>query len=121
MMNTEPTKPVPEKLDLMLYSDLKLVQDTRDQLQKDLQKTGWDGSLEYQPENALESLTELVASILKSYLERDSQRFFRLMYVLDLDEKKVMNLLEQPDSFRLLAHMTIMRECMKVILRKNFG
>jgi hypothetical protein len=120
-MDTEHLKPVPEKLELMLYSDLQLVQDTRDQLQKDLQKTGWESSLEYQPENALESLTELLASILKSYLDRDSQRFFRLMYVLDLDEKKVMNLLEQPDSFRLLAHMTIMRECMKVILRKNLG
>ena len=111
----------PESLEWMLFSDLQLLEDTKDQLQKDLRKTGFDGLLELQADNALESLTDIVALILKTYLDKDSQRFFRLMYVIDLDETKVCKILEQADSFRLLARMTIIRECLKVILRKTLS
>lgn len=117
----KPIQPNPEQLGLLLYSDLQLVEDTRIQLQKDLEKMGWDGKITYEPENALESLTELLSKILASYLEKDSQRFFRFMYILDLDEKKVVTMLKQENPFHQIAHMAIMRECMKVILRKNMG
>ncbi|MBX7180589.1 MAG: hypothetical protein K1X82_00625 [Bacteroidia bacterium] len=117
----KPIHPTPDQLGILLYSDLQLIEDTKNQLQKDLQKMGWDGQISYEPENALESLTELLAKILASYLEKDSQRFFRFMYILDLDEKKVLTILKQENPFHSIAHMAIMRECMKVILRKNMG
>ena len=108
-----------ERLNELLSSDELLISETALQLQRDLQKTGWEGSLDYRKAYAFEDLKIKLTQILESYFNHQTDRFFRLIYIIDLPETTVRQLLNSPDSFATLAQMVIFRECTKVLLRRS--
>ncbi len=108
-----------DKLSLMLQSDQALLLDTALQLEKDLRKTGWEGSVISATAIGFEELKRFLEPILKGYFDVETERFFRLIYIVDLPESKVKAILRNPEPFRDLTQMIISRECMKVILRRN--
>jgi hypothetical protein len=111
----------PENLGIILSSDHKLFQETNNQLQKDFLKVGWAERISLSQITDFETLQNTIAPLLGNHFDSDNERFFRLIYIIDLPESVVKNLLSQTDCFEKLARMIIFREATKVLLRRSYS
>ncbi|MCB0516010.1 MAG: hypothetical protein R2798_02695 [Chitinophagales bacterium] len=72
--------------------------------------------------DAFEALRQRVRSVVENMLEHDPQRFINMLYIMDISEKKVAEVLRAPkqendDVYLQLADVIIARELKKVETR----
>tara|TARA_B110000046_G_scaffold49092_1_gene54637 strand:- start:27771 stop:28130 length:360 start_codon:yes stop_codon:yes gene_type:complete len=94
------------------------------QIQKDFQL--YDEKIEFsgQQATAYDELFEQIKPIIFRMLELDSTRFFSLLYAIDVDERKVKELLfghEEKDVANEISHLILERELLKVVSRQIFS
>ena len=94
------------------------------QVQKDFQL--YDEKIEFsgQHETAYDELFEQIKPIIFRMLELDSTRFFSLLYAIDVDERKVKELLfghKESDVANEITHLILERELLKVVSRQIFS
>lgn len=94
------------------------------QLQKDFQWYNETIALNERSKHAYDELFEQVLPIITRMLNLDSQRFFSLLYAIDVDESEVKKLLfgkEELNAERELTHLILERELLKVLSRHIFS
>ena len=94
------------------------------QVQKDFQL--YDEKIEFsgQHETAYVELFEQIKPIIFRMLELDASRFFSLLYAIDVDERKVKELLfghKESDVASEITHLILERELLKVVSRQIFS
>ena len=111
--------------ELLRYKNDQLIIDkVVSQTQKDFQL--YDEKIEFSgnQDTAFEELFNQIKPIIFRMLELDSNRFFSLLYAIDIDEKKVRSLLlgdEEADVAIELTHLILERELLKVVTRQLFS
>ena len=111
--------------ELLRYKNDQLIMDkVVSQIQKDFQL--YDEKIEFSgnQDTAFEELFNQIKPIIFRMLELDSNRFFSLLYAIDIDEKKVRSLLlgdEEADVAIELTHLILERELLKVVTRQLFS
>ncbi|MDB4061724.1 hypothetical protein N9515_07295 [Vicingaceae bacterium] len=111
--------------ELLRYKNDQLIIDkVVSQIQKDFQL--YDEKIEFSgnQDTAFEELFNQIKPIIFRMLELDSNRFFSLLYAIDIDEKKVRSLLlgdEEADVAIELTHLIFERELLKVVTRQLFS
>ncbi|MGD1844140.1 MAG: hypothetical protein ACFB10_01965 [Salibacteraceae bacterium] len=110
--------------DLSAYQRrLELVQQTADQVIKDLGAHGEEVRFSGNPDTAYQELTDQLIPILNYLMEKNHQRLFQLLYRIDLSEKVIRRELLYPgegDASQRLAHLILERELKKVVIRNYF-
>lgn len=110
--------------DLSAYQgQMDLVQQTADQVIKDLNANGEEIEFSGNPDTAYAELKDQLIPILNYLMERDHQRFFQLLYRIDLNENVIRKELLQPnegDAADRIAHLILERELKKVVIRNHF-
>lgn len=94
------------------------------QIQKDFQL--YDEKIEFSGnrEAAYDELFNQVKPVIFRMLELDSVRFFSLLYAIDVDERKVKELLfgyKESDVANEITHLILERELLKVVSRQIFS
>ncbi|MBL4710593.1 MAG: hypothetical protein JKY48_19370 [Flavobacteriales bacterium] len=111
--------------DLSVYhTQLSFIEATAKQVQKDFQLYGEEISFNGSHSTAYEELYSQIMPIMARLLNLDSSRFFALLYAIDVDEKKVKELIfgnEEIDTASELTHLILKRELMKVVSRQMFA
>ena len=100
-----------------------LLKDVVSQLNKDFQLTGFEVEFSGQGESAYQELTEQLLPVIEYMLENQTERFWNLLYSIDLNETKVKNALfgEDTNSLQLLTDLILKRELQKVVIRYFFA
>lgn len=94
------------------------------QVQKDFQLYDEKVNFSGNNETAYDELFEQIKPIIFRMLELDSARFFSLLYAIDVDERKVKNLLfgqKESDVANEITHLILERELLKVVSREIFS
>lgn len=106
------------------YQKIELIQATADQLIKDFRLVDETITFSGKAETAYEEFLDQVVPIVDRLINLDTERFFNLLYTVDLNESKVKQLLFQsqaePTAVAVSKYI-IERELIKVILRKHFS
>ncbi len=111
--------------DLSVYhTQLSFIKATAKQVQKDFQLYDEEVTFKGNCSNAYEELYAQIMPIIARMLNLDSSRFFALLYAIDVDERRVKELVfgnEEIDTASELTHMILQRELMKVVSRQMFA
>ena len=94
------------------------------QIKKDFQLYGEKIEVDFNSPDAYNELFEQISPVIKRMLNLDSQRFFSLLYAIDIDEQKVKKLLfgvESLDAEQEITHLILERELLKVVSRHLFS
>lgn len=98
------------------FNNLKL------QLSKDFNDASFDEELEFISLEKSELLLSLVKSFLCKVSESNSERFFQLMYRIDLPEVALpQQVLVDEIDFENLGNLVLKRELLKIILREQYS
>ena len=108
------------KSDIERYQrSIDLLQEVVAQLNKDFQLNGFDVEFSGKVESAYQELTDQLVPVIEYMLENQAERFWNLLYSIDLKESKVKNVLfgEDTNSIQLLTDLILKRELQKVVIR----
>ncbi len=103
---------------------LKFIEATAVQLQKDFQLYDEKINFSGNAENAYDELYQQILPIISRMLNLDSARFFGLLHSIDISEARVRELLFGKKQYAVaeeLAHMIIERELLKVVSRHIYS
>tara|TARA_B100000965_G_C19250000_1_gene608309 strand:- start:33 stop:398 length:366 start_codon:yes stop_codon:yes gene_type:complete len=103
---------------------LDLIEATCRQIQKDFQ--WFDEQIEFtgNADSAYMELFNQIKPIISRMINLDSERFFTLLYRIDIEEEKVKSILFGKQELAVddeITHLIIRRELVKVVLRKHFS
>ncbi len=108
----------------LYYQKLEFIQATADQLIKDFRLVDEEITFSGKAETAYQELLDQVVPIIDRLINLDTERFFNLLYTVDLNEAKVKQLLFQdqaePTAVAVSKYI-IERELTKVLIRKHFS
>jgi hypothetical protein len=112
----------PEHLD-RLSRRLDLLQEVVAQLNKDFQLNGFDVIFTGNEDNAYRELSDQLIPVIDYMLEHQAERFWSLLYGIDLNEAQVRKALfgEDADSLQRLTDLILKRELQKVVIRKHYA
>mgnify|MGYP000719400913 FL=1 len=101
-----------------------LIEATCQQIQKDFQ--WFDEQIEFtgNADKAYMELFNQIKPIISRMINLDSERFFTLLYRIDIEEEKVKSILFGKQELAVdeeITHLIIRRELVKVVLRKHFS
>jgi|GEM_PF-309521 len=102
---------------------LDLLQQVVAQLTKDFQLSGFDVQFSGDETNAYLELTHQIEPLIANMLEFQNERFWTLLYSIDINEKQVREALfgENPNSVQLLTDLILKRELQKVVIRNHYA
>jgi hypothetical protein len=102
---------------------LDLLQQVVAQLTKDFQLSGFDVEFSGDETNAYQELTRQIEPLIANMLEFQNERFWTLLYSIDINEKQVREALfgENPNSVQLLTDLILKRELQKVVIRNHYA
>ena len=102
---------------------LDLLQQVVAQLTKDFQLSGFDIQFSGDETNAYQELTRQIEPLIANMLEFQNERFWTLLYSIDINEKQVREALfgENPNSVQLLTDLILKRELQKVVIRNHYA
>ncbi len=102
---------------------LDLLQQVVAQLTKDFQLSGFDVQFSGDETNAYQELTRQIEPLIANMLEFQNERFWTLLYSIDINEKQVREALfgENPNSVQLLTDLILKRELQKVVIRNHYA
>ena len=93
------------------------------QINKDFQLNGLDVEFSGEGETAYTELTDQIKPVVEYLLEKQPDRFWNLLYSIDISEAKVKEALfgSEPDSIGLLTNLILKRELQKVVIRHFYS
>mgnify|MGYP006928387273 CR=1 FL=1 len=108
------------KSDIERYErSIDLLKEVVAQLNKDFQLNGFEVEFSGKGEEAYHELTNQLIPVIDYMLENQAERFWNLLYSIDLNENKVKEALfgEDTNSIQLLTDLILKRELQKVVIR----
>lgn len=102
---------------------IDLLQEVVAQLNKDFQLNGFEVSFSGDGHTAYQELTAQLGPVIEYLLENQAERFWNLLYTIDLNESRVKQALfgEDPNSLRILTDLILKRELQKVVIRRFYA
>jgi hypothetical protein len=102
---------------------MDLLQQVVAQLTKDFQLSGFDVQFSGDETNAYLELTRQIEPLITNMLEFQNERFWTLLYSIDINETQVREALfgENPNSVQLLTDLILKRELQKVVIRNHYA
>ena len=103
--------------------NLKLLQEVVAQINKDFQLNGPVVGFSGRDEKAYTELTGQIRPIVEHLLEKQPDRFWNLLYSIDLNENQVKEALSDsgPDGIGQLTDLILKRELQKVVIRYHYS
>jgi hypothetical protein len=100
-----------------------LLQQVVAQLNKDFQLSGFEVRFSGDSDNAYQELTDQLLPVIGQMLEYQNERFWTLLYSIDINEKQVREALfgEDMNSLQLLTDLILKRELQKVVIRNHYA
>lgn len=115
---------LPTLANIQLYkNDQKLLDALIQQVNKDFQAVE-DPVFVADAGMSWDSMMEVLEPLIDRLVNLDSERFFRLLYTIDVDEKKVKQILFGTHEHRTswgLSVLILERELLKVVTKKHFS
>lgn len=102
---------------------IDLLQQVVAQLNKDFQLSGFEVNFTGSDEDAYQELTDQLIPVIDYMLEHQTERFWSLLYGIDLNEAQVRKALfgEEADSLQRLTDLILKRELQKVVIRNHYA
>jgi len=102
-----------------------LLQAVVEQINKDFRLQGFDVEFSGEGETAYKELTDQLKPVVEYMLENQAEKFWNLIYGIDLNERKVKQVLfgdeENIDAIHELTDMILKRELQKVVIRFHYS
>jgi hypothetical protein len=100
-----------------------LLQEVVTQLNRDFQLNGFEVEFSGKTESAYQELTRQLVPVIDYMLENQADRFWNLLYSIDLDETKVKDAIfgKDTNSIQLLTDLILKRELQKVVIRNFYS
>lgn len=102
-----------------------LLQDVVAQINKDFRLSGFDVEFSGQGDTAYEELSSQLIPVIEYMLENQTEKFWNLIYGIDLSESKVKQILfgkdEIPNAIGQLTDLILKRELQKVVIRQFYS
>jgi hypothetical protein len=106
------------------FRKVEIIRETAQQIIKDFSLFDEEITFSGQTETAYQELYNQIYPIIDRLLNLDSSRFFAMLYAIDVDEKKVRNLLfgeHNSSAAEEICKLIIERELIKVVYRKHWS
>ena len=95
------------------------------QINKDFRLQGFDVEFSGEGETAYQKLTDQLKTVIEYMLENQTEKFWNLIYGIDLSERKVRQILfgkeENIDAIQELTDLILKRELQKVVIRLHYS
>ena len=102
-----------------------LLQEVVNQINKDFRLQGFDVEFSGEGEKAYRELTDQLKPVIEYMLENQTEKFWNLIYGIDLNERKVREILfgkeERIDAIQELTDLILKRELQKVVIRMHYS
>lgn len=102
-----------------------LLKDVVAQINKDFRLSGFDVEFSGQGDTAYEELSSQLIPVIEYMLENQTEKFWNLIYGIDLSESKVKQILfgkdEIPNAIGQLTDLILKRELQKVVIRQFYS
>lgn len=102
---------------------LDLLKEVVAQINKDFQLNGLEVEFSGKDEAAYTELTEQIRPVIEYLLEKQPDRFWNLLYSIDLNENQVKQALfgAESNSIAQLTDLILKRELQKVVIRNYYS
>jgi len=104
---------------------VNLLQDVVAQINKDFRLNGFEVEFSGQGETAYQELSGQLAPVIDYMLEHQAEKFWNLIYSIDLNESKVKQILfgddEMKNAIGQLTDLILKRELQKVVIRHFYS
>lgn len=104
---------------------IALLQDVIAQINKDFRLQGFEVNFSGEGETAYAELSAQLAPVIEYMLEEQTDKFWNLIYGIDLSEAKVKHILfgkdEIPNAIGELTDLILKRELQKVVIRYYYA
>jgi len=104
---------------------VNLLQDVVAQINKDFRLNGFEVEFSGQGETAYQELSGQLAPVIDYMLEHQAEKFWNLIYSIDLNESKVKQILfgddEMENAIGQLTDLILKRELQKVVIRHFYS
>lgn len=95
------------------------------QINKDFRLQGFEVTFSGSGETAYQELSEQLKPVIEYMLENQTEKFWNLIYGIDLSENKVRQILfgkeENIDAIQELTNLILKRELQKVVIRLHYS
>jgi hypothetical protein len=102
-----------------------LLEEVVAQVNKDFRLQGFDVEFSGEGETAYKELTDQLKPVIEYMLENQTEKFWNLVYGIDLNESKVRRILfgndENIDAIHELTDLILKRELQKVVIRLHYS
>lgn len=102
-----------------------LLEEVVAQVNKDFRLQGFDVEFSGEGETAYKELTDQLKPVIEYMLENQTEKFWNLVYGIDLSEVKVRRILfgkdEEIDAIQELTDLILKRELQKVVIRLHYS
>jgi len=102
-----------------------LLEEVVKQVNKDFRLQGFDVEFSGKGETAYSELTHQLKPVIEYMLENQAEKFWNLIYGIDLSETKVRRILfgsdEEIDAIQELTNLILKRELQKVVIRLHYS
>ena len=114
------------KSDYQRYqSSVWLLKEVLAQINKDFRLQGFDVEFSGTGETAYQELSDQLKPVIEYMLENQTEKFWNLIYGIDLSESKVRRILfgndENIDAIHELTDLILKRELQKVVIRLHYS
>ena len=114
------------KSDYQRYqSSVWLLKEVVAQINKDFRLQGFDVEFSGTGETAYQELSDQLKPVIEYMLENQTEKFWNLIYGIDLSESKVRRILfgndENIDAIHELTDLILKRELQKVVIRLHYS
>ncbi|MGB0916355.1 MAG: hypothetical protein ACPGU4_02095 [Flavobacteriales bacterium] len=104
---------------------VSLLQDVVAQINKDFRLQGFEVEFSGEGETAYQELSSQLNPVIEYMLENQTEKFWNLIYGIDLSESKVKAILfgkeETPNAIGQLTDLILKRELQKVVIRHHYS
>jgi septation ring formation regulator EzrA len=105
--------------------NVSLLQDVVAQINKDFRLSGFDVEFSGEGDAAYQELSSQLVPVIEYMLENQTEKFWNLIYGIDLSETKVKEILfgkeETPNAIGQLTDLILKRELQKVVIRHFYS
>jgi hypothetical protein len=102
-----------------------LLKEVVGQVNKDFRLQGFDVEFSGKGETAYQELSDQLKPVIEYMLENQTEKFWNLIYGIDLSESKVRRILfgndENIDAIHELTDLILKRELQKVVIRLHYS
>ncbi len=110
---------------LRYESSVWLLKEVVAQINKDFRLQGFDVEFSGKGETAYQELSRQLKPVIDYMLENQTEKFWNLLYGIDLNERKVKNILfsenQNLDTIQALTDLILKRELQKVVIRLHYS